>query len=144
MDPRQTSGSSVGVTLWIHQQTRRVESEARSNLSRVSGATSLRDLVHFGEVRIPAELRYARNSIPGLRTLEFTIEKKIEVLLRERTFEITKAESLEAAKALRGKLMQECNVLRGKYSRQYRFADDESRRCLYLKQKIEQESASPI
>jgi hypothetical protein len=122
---------------FITQAVQRVESEAASQAARIRYAKTIEEVVRSADVSVPAEVRFMRNSIRGLRSLESAAERRIEELLKPRLEEITAATTSTEAKALRGRLLQDCGRLRGNFPRQYGHAFRESDRLVYLKVRSE-------
>lgn len=123
--------------MWISQQQRRVESQASSNQARLRTTRTLAETVRLADVSIPAEIRFMKNSIQGLRSLNTAIERRLTELVQERLKLIEAKATAAEAKAERGRFMLECSVLRGAFAQQYRLADSESGRLVYLKEKAE-------
>lgn len=121
----------------ITQRVQRVESDAANSQARLAYAKTIADVVRCADISVPAEVRFMRNSIRGLRSLEASAERRIEDIINDRLTQIADASTWADAKAERGRFIQECNVLRGKYSRQYGHADRESQRLVYAKQQKE-------
>lgn len=130
-------GPQSGANWLISRAVQRVESDATSQIARVNQARTIEEVVRAADVSVPAEIRFMRNSIPGLRRLESAAERRLDDLIKGRLNLITDAESATAAKAKRGRLLQDCSMLRGKFARQYGFADRESQRLVYLKERAE-------
>lgn len=130
-------GPQSGANWLISQKLQRVESEAASQIARVNHAKTIDEVIRAADVPVPAEIRFMRNSIRGLRSLESAAERRIEELLNGRLQQIANAESAAEAKAKRGRFIQDCSMLRGKFSRQYGYADRESKRLVYLKEQAE-------
>jgi len=136
MQGRQTPG---GVDFWVQQQLRRVESSADLQRANVARAHRLADVVRLANLTVPPELRYMKNSIPGVRRLRSAIETRLETLIKARLETISAAATPEDALQERGRFMLECDVLRGEFAQQYRFADTESQRRVH-----ERKSAAPL
>jgi hypothetical protein len=123
--------------MYISQLVQRVEADAASQAARIAHARTLEEVVRFADISIPSQIRFMRNSIRGLRSLETTAERRIEEMIKVRLDKIAAANSAVEAKAERGRFIQECSRLRGTYSRQYGHADRESQRLVYLKEQSE-------
>lgn len=130
-------GRQNAVDWLISQKLQQVESQASSSLARVRHAKTIEDIVRAADVHVPAEVRFMRNSIRGLRLLESEAEQCIQVMLEKRLKLISEADSAADAKSKRGRLLQDCSMLRGNFPRQYGHADRESQRLVYLKEREE-------
>lgn len=126
--------------MWINQQQRRVESEASGNQARVRHCRSMSDVVRLSHVSIPPEIRFLKRSIPGLRSLQTAVEARLTELVRARLKVIESKATAAEAKDERGLFIRECDVLRGDFAQQWRLADTESARLVYLKVKAEKPS----
>lgn len=131
---------NANVLFWIQQQQRKVESEASSNLARLRSVRRLADAVRLGDVHLPPELRAMRQAIPGLRTLESGVKRRLQELVTEGLKDVFAKNTVEEAKQQRGHFMRECQALRGKYAEFYRQADAESARHVYLLEKAAKEA----
>ena len=138
MNPNQANAATM---FWISQQQRKVETQASGNQARLRGAKTLAAAVRLADVSIPAEIRFMKHSIPGLRSLEHAVGRRLDELVDGALKEIASKASSAEARAARGRFIHECSVLRGKFSMQYRKADDESARLVYVKEKAEKASA---
>ena len=123
--------------MWVAQQQRRVESEASGNQARVRHCRNMADAVRLAHVSIPPEIRFMKGSIPGLRSLKMAVEARLTELVRERLKVIESKATAAEAKAERGLFIRDCDVLRGDFAQQWRLADAESARLVYLKVKAE-------
>lgn len=130
MQGRQIPG---GVDFWVQQQLRRVESSADMQRANVARAHRLADVVRLANLTVPPELRYMKNSIPGIRRLRSAVETRLETLIKARLEAISAAATPEEALQESGRFMLECNVLRGDFAQQYRFADTESQRRVHAR-----------
>jgi hypothetical protein len=130
--------------LWMSQLQRKVESQASSNQARAHQTRTLAETVRLADVSIPAEIRCMKSAIPGLRSLNNAIERRLTEQVQERLKLIQAKDTAADAKAERGRFMIECNVLRGAFAQQYRLADSESARLVYLKEKAEKPSADSV
>jgi hypothetical protein len=128
---------------WLRKQQRKVEAEAAGNQGRLRGARTLDEVVRLGDVHLPPELRALRGTIPGLRLLESEVQRRLEELVTAALKLIADKETVEDAKKQRGRLMQECSVLRGKYGQFYRRADTESARLVYKKEQAAKTAVAP-
>lgn len=120
------------IGFWITQETRRVESDCLSRLQRVANATTLADVVRETDVHLKPELRALRHTIPGLKRLETQASDRLRAMIASRLERIAQSTTPEQALHRRGKLLQDCQALRGKFPREYHYADRESQRLHYL------------
>jgi hypothetical protein len=141
--PPNNAGSNMAMHMFLHQQSERVESSARSNAAMARSARTMEEAVRLACVSIPAEIRFMKNSMPGLRSLNHAIEDRLRELVQQRLKTIEDKPSAEEAKSARGRFMQECNVLRGDFAMIYRLADTESQLIVYLKTKAEKPAQEP-
>jgi hypothetical protein len=142
MDMNQNQAKGATMT-WISQQQRRVESQASGNQARLRTARTLADVVRLADVAIPAEIRFMKHSIPGLRSLEVAVARRLDELVDVALMEIASKETATEARAARGRFILQIGVLRGAFARQYRRADAESSRLVYQKDMAEKAAAPP-
>ena len=122
------------VNFWLNREVNKVEADCLRQIAQVNAAKSLADVVKAANVHLKAELRALRHTIPGIRRLEQQASARIRALLAQRLTRIQEATTAEQALRRRGRLMADCEVLRGKFSQEYRYADQESQRLVYLAQ----------
>ena len=120
---------------YLTMAIRKIEGDCNSHAARVNAAKTLAEVVRAAEVIVKPELRAIRHSIPGLRRLDSQAQNRIAELTRARIQAIREAATVQGARSLRGKLMVECNVLRGKFPMQYNVADRESQRAVFEKER---------
>lgn len=129
MNPNQGNATTM---MWLSQQQRKVEYQTRLRMAK-----TLAEAVRLASISIPPQIRFMKNSIPGLRSLENAVGRRLEELVTERLALIEAKPTAAEAKTERGRFMQECIVLRGTFARQYGIAERESARLVYLKEKVE-------
>lgn len=139
----QQNGNGASVLFWMQTQQRKVEAEASGNQARLRGARNMAEVVRLSEVHVPAELRALRSSIPGIRTLQAEVERRLRHLVDVGLKAISEKTTSVDAKAERVSFMRECEALRGVHAHIYRQADAESARAVFKLEQAEKAANPP-
>lgn len=118
---------------WLNQEMRKVNSTCVSNQTRIPHTSQIEDVVKLTDVHLRPELRALRGSISGLRSLEQAAQTQLNKLIDTGLQAIQSKATPEEALQARGRFMQKCEPLRGKYGMLWRRADMESMRIVHQK-----------
>lgn len=110
----------------IQQELAKAERNASYALGQVSTARTIQEIVRAANVQVPSLVHSLRHMVTSIKAVERTAESRIEAFIMERAKAIRAAGTPEDAKALQQDFMRkEASALRGKFARQYQFAERE-------------------
>ncbi|MDK9702452.1 MAG: hypothetical protein OEL20_04880 [Sulfuritalea sp.] len=116
---------------FIQQQLAKAESNASSALSQLRTAKTIEQIVRASHVDIPGTVRALKHMVHSLKAVERLAEERIESLIDEQVKAIHAAATPEEAEALANSFMRrQVPALRGRFSRQYQYAERALRQAL--------------